>query len=56
VVPVPQNPFAVALARIAQPGRIVPLLLIAIATVIIAGGVSWPGIAVLALIGTAGTR
>ena len=54
MVPVPQNPFAVALARIAQPGRIVPLLLIAIATVIIAGGVSWPGIAVLALIGTAG--
>ena len=50
---VPQNPFAVALARIAQPGRIVPLLLIAIAIVAVAGGVSWPGIAVLALIGTA---
>jgi len=52
-VAVPQNPFAVALARIAQPGRIVPLLLIAIAIVAVAGGVSWPGIAVLALIGTA---
>jgi diguanylate cyclase (GGDEF)-like protein len=54
VAAVPQNPFAVALARIAQPGRIVPVLLVAIAVVVIAGGVTWPGIAALALIGTAG--
>jgi hypothetical protein len=30
------------------------LLLVAIAVVVIAGGVTWPGIASLALIGTAG--
>jgi len=54
VAAVPQNPFAVALARIAQPGRIVPLLLVAIAIVVAASGLSWPGIAVLGLIGTAG--
>jgi diguanylate cyclase (GGDEF)-like protein len=54
VAAVPQNPFAVALARIAQPGRIVPMLLIGIAIVVIASGVSWAGLTVLGLIGIAG--
>ena len=49
-----QNPFTAALARVAQPRRVVPALLVAIAAIVIAGGFSWWSLLAVALVAAAG--
>ena len=49
------NPFTAALVRITQPRRVVPGLLVAIAAVVIAGGLSWRSLAAFGLVAVAWT-
>jgi hypothetical protein len=49
------NPFTAALVRIAQPRRVLPGLLVAIAAVVIAGGLSWRSLAAFGLVAVAWT-
>ena len=48
-----QNPFTAALARLAEPRRVVPVLLVAIAAIVIAGGLSWRSLAAVCLVAIA---
>jgi diguanylate cyclase (GGDEF)-like protein len=48
-----QNPFTAALARLAEPRRVVPVLLVAIAAVVVAGGLSWRSLAAVCLVAIA---
>ena len=49
----PQNPFTAALARLAEPRRVVPVLLVAIAAIVVAGGLSWRSLAAVCLVAIA---
>jgi diguanylate cyclase (GGDEF)-like protein len=47
------NPFTTALTRLAEPRRVVPVLLVAIAAIVIAGGLSWRSLAAVCLVAIA---
>jgi diguanylate cyclase (GGDEF)-like protein len=48
-----QNPFTAALARLAEPRHVVPVLLVAIAAIVVAGGLSWRSLAAVCLVAIA---